>query len=488
MSIALIRTAATRVFSPSCVVLKTAVRSHTNTPPPRFFFRPSLFAAVGGAALTSALGFALYSTSQKQQQQNAVAPSDKDLQSMLSLQPLHCRAGPQSQRQQTESNQPIYRVVLTGGPCGGKTTAISTISEQLKDRGFNVYVVPEAATMLMTGGVSPFVGGNLCLFEESIMRVQMALEDVFYDIASSSGKPSILLCDRGMMDSSAYVSSIDWQAILDRNGWTNVRIRDGRYDAVIHLITAAIGAEAFYTTANNTTRLETVEEAAERDLKTREAWMGHPHLRVIDNSTNFSIKIARVVDTICQLVGLPSSDRQSKRKYLLASEPNWSEFPVPLMTFQVEQTFLNPSADGSEISVSRRGQTGSYAYSLRTVRQDKSGDKVIETELKRKISSREYVTYLSQKDTAKGTVRLTRRCFLWQNSYYVIDSVYQLRIDENGDIVPSNKETDCVHLMRVEMDEHEADSVKHPSFTSIQKDVTTDSRFKFAQISTKCQK
>jgi hypothetical protein len=35
---------------------------------------------------------------------------------------------------------------------------------------------------------------------------------------------------------------------------------DRRYDGVFHLVTAAIGAEKFYTLANNTARSETPEQ------------------------------------------------------------------------------------------------------------------------------------------------------------------------------------------------------------------------------------
>jgi hypothetical protein len=38
-------------------------------------------------------------------------------------------------------------------------------------------------------------------------------------------------------------------------------MRDKRYDAVFHLVTAADGATMYYTTANNTARGETIDEA-----------------------------------------------------------------------------------------------------------------------------------------------------------------------------------------------------------------------------------
>ena len=47
---------------------------------------------------------------------------------------------------------PIYKFVLTGGPCAGKTTSLDRLSTFFRDRGFRVYVVPEASTLLQTGG------------------------------------------------------------------------------------------------------------------------------------------------------------------------------------------------------------------------------------------------------------------------------------------------------------------------------------------------
>lgn len=51
-----------------------------------------------------------------------------------------------------ESNQPIYRICVTGGPCAGKTTSLTTIRSHLQEKGFKVLEVPEAATLMMKGG------------------------------------------------------------------------------------------------------------------------------------------------------------------------------------------------------------------------------------------------------------------------------------------------------------------------------------------------
>ena len=42
---------------------------------------------------------------------------------------------------------------------------------------------------------------------------------------------------------------------LEEFTWTVPQLRDQRYEAVVHLVTAAIGAERFYTLENNKARM-----------------------------------------------------------------------------------------------------------------------------------------------------------------------------------------------------------------------------------------
>ena len=61
-----------------------------------------------------------------------------------------------SQTDSAESARPVlYRIVLTGGPCAGKTTALADIKARLQSLGFAVLCVPEVATLLFGGG-APF--------------------------------------------------------------------------------------------------------------------------------------------------------------------------------------------------------------------------------------------------------------------------------------------------------------------------------------------
>lgn len=47
----------------------------------------------------------------------------------------------------------VYRIVVTGGPCGGKTTVISNIKSTFQGE-FLVINVPEIATMTFNAGAN----------------------------------------------------------------------------------------------------------------------------------------------------------------------------------------------------------------------------------------------------------------------------------------------------------------------------------------------
>ena len=98
------------------------------------------------------------------------------------------------------------------GPCGGKSTALTFLSDRLSNLGYRVYNVTEMATLLFLGGAkfSPNMSKNeLLTFEASLIKSQLALEDGFYEIAKSTGKKSIVICDRGAMVKKKKFSNFD---------------------------------------------------------------------------------------------------------------------------------------------------------------------------------------------------------------------------------------------------------------------------------------
>lgn len=100
-------------------------------------------------------------------------------------------------------------------------------------------------------------------------------EDYLEKIATLQDKDVLIITDRGCMDNLAYVGKDARSIIFRETGWTKAQIRDSRYDLVIHLVTAAKGAEEFYTRSNNSARRESSEEARFQDGLTELIWAGH---------------------------------------------------------------------------------------------------------------------------------------------------------------------------------------------------------------------
>ena len=199
----------------------------------------------------------------------------------------------------------IFKIVLTGGPCAGKTTVMSRLKHFLLSRGFRVFIAPEAATMLFSGGVmfsDIATDEGKITFQRNLLKTQMHLEDSLRDLAKFTRKPSVILCDRGAMDGKAYVSNKVWNEVLGAVQSDNVALRDTRYNAVLHMVTAAIGAEQFYTAENNAARTETKEEAAEQDKKTMQCWVGHPKVCACVVSNRFFRLFARTFGSVSRCV------------------------------------------------------------------------------------------------------------------------------------------------------------------------------------------
>jgi hypothetical protein len=79
------------------------------------------------------------------------------------------------------------------------------------------------------------------------MKMRILIEDNFLMIsAMRNNGPTVILCDRGIMDTKAFVDDEIWNTILDETGWSTQQLRDRRYDAVLHLMSAASGAVDFY--------------------------------------------------------------------------------------------------------------------------------------------------------------------------------------------------------------------------------------------------
>ena len=174
------------------------------------------------------------------------------------------------------------RIVLTGGPGGGKTTAADLFRREIGER---VVIVPEAATLIFSGGFPRCTEkSGILAAQHAIFHVQRNLENV----QSSLYPDRILLCDRGTVDGAAY-----WpggpEEFFGTLG-TTLEHELARYDGVIFFESAAVGGMGIE--GGNPMRTETLQQAAALDAKLRKLWAHHSRFIVVRHNPSFFKKIS----------------------------------------------------------------------------------------------------------------------------------------------------------------------------------------------------
>lgn len=173
------------------------------------------------------------------------------------------------------------RIVLTGGPGGGKTTAADLFRREIGER---VVIVPEAATLLFSGGFPRSAEVHAQRSAQcAIYHVQRNLEDV----QSALYPDRILLCDRGTVDGAAYWPN-ETESFFDAVRSTEQAELD-RYDAVIFFETAAAGGIS--VEGGNPTRIESNDQALGIDRRLRDIWSRHQRFVVVPHNPSFVKKI-----------------------------------------------------------------------------------------------------------------------------------------------------------------------------------------------------
>lgn len=226
----------------------------------------------------------------------------------------------------------------------------------------------------------------------------------------------IIVYDRAVFDDKAYISDEQFVKTLAYFGKTEEEILAG-YDAVLHLVTCAKGAEFAYN-FGNAARYENVNVAREKDDLTLRAWAKHPKVHVIDNSVDFEDKINRAIAVIYSIIGL-GVPQSAKRKYLIEKPDcdvlisKYGAVPAEMM-----QTYLT-SNNFNVVRRVRQEKNGSdylYFYTEKRIADD--GTRWI---TERPISEKQYIAHLMECDMSLHGVRKTKYRFTLDDRRFEID-------------------------------------------------------------------
>ena len=352
----------------------------------------------------------------------------------------------------------VLKVALTGGPCGGKTTSIQKIEKEFTEKGYNVIVVPEAATILINSGIKPF-GMNAVpplFFQRYVLSLQNTLEQAAINAASKQNGNTIILCDRGMIDSKAYIDKKTYDMLLDELDKTELEVMYD-YDLVVHLKTAADGKEEFYTLENNTARSESPEEARYKDQRTLNAWLGHENLKIIGNDTNFDEKMNRVLREIYKKLKKPYPI-QVQYRYLIDYVDFEKMNNIENVKLDIEQYVIRKS--GADMIYRKTEKSGDIRYSMK-IKSDTeiNSERIIFIE--RNVCKDEYIANLPKNEIP---MKKTRYCFSYKDEYYRLD------VFEDG-----------LMMLELEITDKSKETII-PDFIKVKEDVTEDVNYRNSSI------
>lgn len=352
----------------------------------------------------------------------------------------------------------IFKIVITGGPCAGKTTAITKVADQLREKGYTVFMIPEAASLIFGGGGDLNLGNysdkNKIKFQYYLLMLQMYLEDLFVGIAATgSNEKIVIISDRGTMDGSAYLSKNLWNTLLHDFDLVVEKIRDHRYDLVIHLSTAADGAEKYYTLVNNQARSETVEFARDIDKNLQEAWIAHPNFVQINNShfNNFQEKIDSVTKTVYKFLGLPTSVTFYK-KFIVANPNNRlskileQQYGIKLHEFQIKDVIFFKEDNAQQLTYFRRRKQNnmtSYIMCEKSVKNNQIFEK------RRQVGYREFQNVKNLYAPNKYINKKVRHSFMWNKINFILDTMNVDGIDVSILVIQGFKDKTEIQLPEI---------------------------------------
>lgn len=183
----------------------------------------------------------------------------------------------------------VPRIVITGGPCSGKTHIMNLLNART-----DLQCVPEVASIVIGQlKIKPKAEINN-FFQRLVHNTQSLFEDTSLQYAVIEGRSGLVL-DRGLPDGAAYFNKgiPEYEEVIR----TNVEREYSRYKLVICLDVAPEDVYELRKT-NNPARSETYKEACEKGDRVCRVWQNHPNFIFVNNDGGWDEKVRKVQEAI----------------------------------------------------------------------------------------------------------------------------------------------------------------------------------------------
>lgn len=270
----------------------------------------------------------------------------------------------------------IIKIVLTGGPCAGKTTALDSIKNYLQENNIPVVIVPETATELIRSIQKPLGDSTTYDFQSLVLKKQLSKEGIAKDYIKNILKPEgkcVIIYDRGILDNRAYLNSrTDINKLLKKHNLTEIEVLDS-YDLVLDLLSLATCKKEAYNFSNKA-RMESVDDALKVDVRTTLAWIAHRNLKIIDSTISLEEETQIIIDYVKE--ALKGNQTKSFKRFLV--NDSLSNYKIynnnNSETLYITDYFIEGVNNNYNYLISKREQNNdvSYVYSIYSGNEEKN--------------------------------------------------------------------------------------------------------------------
>ena len=345
----------------------------------------------------------------------------------------------------------IKKIVLTGGPSGGKTEAFKRVKSELSALGVTAYTLGESASEIIKSGADRLSAYD---FQKAIALNQIRMERELESLEPDDN--AVIICDRGLMDCTVYLDEDEFTRLKKELNLSDTELRD-RYDAAFHFDSTASDEDIDYIT--DSIRTENRSEAARINERSLRAWCGNPHYRFIPVMDTYEEKFAFFMRELKAFLGIPKP-LEIERKFLIKYPDTDFLLTLPCRKIEISQTYML-GAQG-KFRLRKRGENGGFIF-IKTVKEHISD--TIREEREDRLSEEEYNLALSS-GIQLGTITKDRYCLMYNGTYFEID------------IFPFWKNQAYIEVEL--MDEN--DEIKLPPFIEVIREVTHDARYKNSSL------
>lgn len=203
-------------------------------------------------------------------------------------------------------NMNTFKIVLTGGPCAGKSKILEKLIKHYSTEENKIFVVQETASEVLASGIKFLEVDDSFNFQDIIFDRQLNKEQTLYRGMEHVPlkETNLVFLDRGLIDNKAYLKSqYQFDMLLEKYDLKELEILEN-YDLVIDLVSLATTEPELFMKecASNEQRYEDLENAQIVDKKTTDAWLGHRNIKYVYPTDTIEEKTKIVIQYINDLI------------------------------------------------------------------------------------------------------------------------------------------------------------------------------------------